>query len=834
MRFWINSLFIIYILVAPPLFGQGPIFYLDFNEASGATTTTESVSGQTLPLTNNFDRPERIDANFGQALRFDGYATWLTDGDFHIDQYDQQFTIEAWYATEAFTAEPAAIIQHISDTGGFSLQVNPYGRLVFTFFFDGNERTLTPNRQLSTYEWHHIVATVDGEDGQAVIYVDGEVWLSNNFTPDVPIDKTQSDLWVGKTSLNLRFAGFPINALNGAIDELKVYDRILSETEIRETYASAEQYETELFIDPDVRHAGDYLRPRYHPMPNTSWTNEPYGLTYYDGKYHLFFQKNPNGPYLYFMHWGHLSSPDLVTWKEEPIALAPFFGFDSFGVWSGTTILDDEGEPVIFYTGVDGAKAGIGSAYPLDSNLIEWEKNRQNPLIPNPPVNFFSLDFRDPYLFRRNDTYHMIVGSGLANNGGGILFTYSSTDLENWELEQPLFQSRNFQDHGTFWEMPAMFALDDDTYAVVVTPQFPGRPADVIYWTGTFDGEVFEPYQEEPGTLEILSEKLLAPAFGKDEKDEWTYIGIIPDDRDVGLQIAAGWRHTFSIPRQLRLLNDKQTLASVPHPNLCRLRLDTIALTDRTIMPNSSGNLPDFSSNQGEIDLELNVAGADLVQVHVLKSADGSERTSIILDRENNRVGLDRRFSSPYPTVEDIRFQEYVFNASGEVSVRAFIDHSVLEIFIDDLVVFSARVYPAEGSRGVDILTSGGPVEVLSFRGHQLGDKSDTFLAVSCPAEDLPDGLYTSTNELLDDDLIGVFPNPTNGHIQLSLNDELREPILLRVYRMDGQLVYQSGISARGDHNTVVPLQSDWPAGTYFLTITTADGKLGTKKIIKK
>ena len=532
------------------------------------------------------------------------------------------------------------------------------------------------------------------------------------------------------------------------------------------------------------------------------------------------------------MHWGHLSSPDLVTWKEEPVALAPSPGFDNFGVWSGTTILDDNGEVALFYTGVDGSKAGIGLATPLDSTLTQWEKERNNPLIPNPPPNFFSLDFRDPYVFKKDDLFYMIVGSGLSNDGGGILFTYTSPDLKSWTLVPPLFQSADFVQHGTFWEMPAMFEIEPGTYALVVTPQFPGAPADVIYWTGSFDGNTFQPYQENAKTLELLSEKLLAPAFGQDEDGRWTYIGIIPDDRDVALQIEAGWRHTFSLPRVTRLLEDNQTLATIPHPNLCRLRLDTMEVSDLTINANTPDNLSGFSGNQSELNFDLNFSTADYLEIQVLKNGNGTEKTSIILDRGNNRIGLDRRQSSPYPTVEDLKFQDYIFNATGDVEVRIFLDHSVLEVFVDQLVAFSARVYPREGSQGVDITTPSGQFLLNSFRGHQLGNKADFFTAIVCAEDTLPDQLYTGTNDLLEDYQISIYPNPASKSLYLELDQSIQGPVLVSLYSFDGKLM-QSASSSIEQAPIPIHLPQNLTPGNYLITIITQDGKMGVKKFVK-
>ena len=98
---------------------------------------------------------------------------------------------------------------------------------------------------------------------------------------------------------------------------------------------------------------------------------------------------------MFQQNWGHLVSPDLVNWHEVVPALWPSPGWDNYGIWTGHCILDQSNTPDIVFTGVDGVKAGIGSASPLTSNLLNWQKNVANPLIPAAPITPSNNDFRD-------------------------------------------------------------------------------------------------------------------------------------------------------------------------------------------------------------------------------------------------------------------------------------------------------------------------------------------------------------------------------------------------------------------------------------------------------
>ena len=154
----------------------------------------------------------------------------------------------------------------------------------------------------------------------------------------------------------------------------------------------------------------DRHRPRYHFTPAANWMNDPNGIIEWNGKYHLFYQHNPDAAIWDNMHWGHAVSDDLVHWADLPIALSPGPGGpDEDGCWSGCTV-NDEGAPTILYTGVQGD-------WTLPSNqrvclargtndLIAWEKNAGNPVIARPPEGLEVTGFRDPYVWREENLWH--------------------------------------------------------------------------------------------------------------------------------------------------------------------------------------------------------------------------------------------------------------------------------------------------------------------------------------------------------------------------------------------------------------------------------------------
>ena len=905
------------------------ILHFSFDEPSPALYTIEAVSNTSFPITNHFNNPERIDAVNNSALRLDGFSTFVAKS-FAIGEISRQMTIETWYATEAFTAstdgnrnpiENAAIISQISDNSGFALKIDPYGRVVFDFHADGNKYEVRTPGFIPKYVWNHIVATVDLTGRYAAVFVNGECRKTIGLDPHSELTLADVTLYLGKHNTAAYFAGFNLTTLNGALDEIKIFDTAFPANKIRARYESLAppvpdgflfedfegsdyrdwevigsafgsapatgtlpnqqavsgflgnqlvnsyvngdisqgkmtspefliQYDlikfligggrhpdrcairliinqeiiqtstgrnsetlireewdvsqywgqtahieivdsvtggwghilidhiactnipeyitADLYIDPHIRHGNDYLRPGYHPMPNTSWTNEPYGLTYYKGRYHLFFQKNPNGPYLHFMHWGHLSSPDLTDWKEEPVVFGPSPGFDDFGVWSGTTIKDADNKPVIIYTGVDVARAGIGIATPEDDGLISWKKYPGNPVIASAPSGL--LDFRDPFVWKDNDYFYMIVGSGKSNNAGGTLPTYRSQDLVNWTQIRTLHSNSTPQTTGFFWEMPFFFPLNKKSYVLGINPLFEGRRAQFMYWTGTWENEEFTPYFANPRSLDFSSRNLLAPAVGADSAGRVTYIGIIPEDRAVEDQIAAGWRHTFSLPRVVRMLNDS-TLGQIPHPNLCRLRGDGVRISDREIMPGTNFNLNEFRGTQIELELKIMADQASRFSVQVYKHADGTEFTAVTFNLDGNTISLDRRYSTHSVATKDLQTVRYVFDHQDTIRARIFLDHSTIEVFIDNLAAFSSRVYPSRiESDNVDLVVASGKVHIVSMNGWQLKSFGDAMDDTVCDPDQLPGEFRTNVRRPgYDPGEIAIYPNPAGDFFLIEL-----------------------------------------------------------------
>ncbi|QSZ53014.1 glycoside hydrolase family 32 protein [Paenarthrobacter sp. AT5] len=173
--------------------------------------------------------------------------------------------------------------------------------------------------------------------------------------------------------------------------------------------------------------------PRFHPRPAQGWINDPNGVSYIDGKYHVFFQYNPDSARHRLIQWGHVSSEDLVQWEEHPVALVPQAGGpDSAGCWTGVVTLDD-GVPTAAYSGVQdhGGHSQVVIARG-SSDLVSW--NQDGHVAASMPTDPTVTAVRDPFIFRFNGARYAVQGAGLAD-GRAALLLYSVEDMENWEYK---------------------------------------------------------------------------------------------------------------------------------------------------------------------------------------------------------------------------------------------------------------------------------------------------------------------------------------------------------------------------------------------------------------
>jgi beta-fructofuranosidase len=458
----------------------------------------------------------------------------------------------------------------------------------------------------------------------------------------------------------------------------------------------------------------DLQRPRYHVVSPSNWLNDPNGLIQKYGMYHLYYQFNPHNPRSETKHWGHVSSPDLVHWTYHPIALAPVPDSpDADGVYSGCAV--DRGEDVLLmYTGVAIDAAGVEHQLPcvatsIDPELIVWERWPGNPVIAAPPAELDLHFYRDHTIWRDGDAWLMGIGSSIVDVGGAVL-AYRSTDLIHWEYLHPLVVGRINHDDplqgGTGWECPDFYRTDAD-HGVLMISGHTNHPINVVWMTGEYGDARFRPAQRG---LVDGGPSFYAPQSFTDEIGRRVMFGWLRERRTVEAQVAAGWSGAMTLPR-IVTVSPEGAVETAPAPENDQLRLRELP-----VAVGADGGT-DLTGDTIELIATFAANSTDPVGLRV--RAGAAELTEITW--EAGALAVDSRQASTDPAAQGARSELPAAVAAEEaITLRVYLDRSVIEVYLNDRVCISERVYPLDpGSQGVAVI---GAEALVSLRAWAMGE----------------------------------------------------------------------------------------------------------------
>lgn len=433
--------------------------------------------------------------------------------------------------------------------------------------------------------------------------------------------------------------------------------------------------------------------PAVHLRPPRNWINDPNGLVFHDGQYHVFCQYNPYGPQHANMHWGHFRSPDLITWEELPIALAPTpGGDDADGCYSGNAI-SVEGRLVAFYSANRTGRwwQPVTTAESHDGGHT-WAKRPQL-LIPEPPAD--TTMYRDPYVWRQDGHWRMLVGAALADGRGAALL-YESDDLEHWDYRAPFHTGSpaTTADGPAGWECP-QYATFGDRGVLIVSDWTPeGGPSHVTVHTGREESARFTA-TAPPARLDHGPD-FYAPALLKaPEEDRWLLWGWAWEARDDTWAHEAGWAGVLTLPRELTLADDG-TVGQRPARELLALRGERVL--HRTGHVTRSGPV-DLGQVSRTFDLTavLIPDPTGLCGLRLVTSADGTEYLDIGLDPTAGQLTIDRSHASWDPRARTGTYAVPCPAAKvpgSPVELRVIVDGSIAEIYLATGQVLTIRFYP--------------------------------------------------------------------------------------------------------------------------------------------
>lgn len=684
---------------------QQPVVHFDMSLTQDGKIT-ESVTKNAYAVTSQLPAfaVKSID---GDALRFDGYSNYVQTGLSSSSLSTTALTLTVTLAAESYpmmkvdvaedTPTYACIFGNVDENNkkGIALELSSQGDLRFRFgssdgfLYTVEGDTKNTKHKLIRGQWNQVTAVLNKSGNSAKLYLNGEEIGTRRNRNNIV--HSTSNFFIGKSAEEKKEGLFHINTFCGLIDDIAIYNEV-------QTPSAFSSAETPDFNYPASRYEGSLWRPQFHGMPSGSWSNETHGMTFADGRYHVFFQKNANGPYMSRLHWGHISSENLYDWREELIAIAPGESYDIKGCWSGC-VFDNNGTPNILYTGVDNAKARIVQASPADQSLVKW--NKQGVVIDGTPAGGFQ-DFRDPYYFEANGQKYIIVGTG--KNGVGCC-TLHKQNGTSWSNDGAIFfQGTSAAQHGTFWEMPNVTPMGDGRFLFTCTPLGTSQGVRTLCWVGTIgsdgkftaDGNGIQ--YLEMGGISRDGYGLLSPTiYQKDGKT--LLLGIVPDKLPTRDNYEMGWAHNYSLPREISLASDG-TLVQKPYSGLTGMRTDNSYTHNGKLIGTQS--LAPVSGRQLELLGRFTVTSGEM-GFRFLKS--GSRQASLTYNADNGMLTLD--LTQLDRTANDNDSYKGTYSAAlpkkvaaGEkLKLHVYLDGSIADIFVNDTWAFSVRLFPTNSSQ---------------------------------------------------------------------------------------------------------------------------------------
>ena len=448
----------------------------------------------------------------------------------------------------------------------------------------------------------------------------------------------------------------------------------------------------------------DTHRPQFHFSPKAHWMNDPNGMVYLNGKYHLFFQYYPEGTTWGPMHWGHATSKDLVHWNEQAIALYP----DSLGwIFSGSAVYDKDNTSglgkngkmplVAIFTHHNSKLEKEGRkdyqyqsiAYSLDEGQT-WTKYEGNPVLQNPGI----VDFRDPKVRWNEEVRKWIMTLATKDR---ITF-YSSPDLKNWNKESEF--GENVGAHGGVWECPDLFpmSLNGKTMWVLLVSINPGGPnkgSATQYFVGDFDGKTFKPNSIETKWVDWGTDNYAGVTWSNtgDRRiflgwmSNWQYANVVPTEK---------WRSAMTIPRELSLkaIDNTIFLASEPVKELRKNMPKTYTMNNTLV--NGSLDLSDqIQAFNGQYQLKF--SSDQITNYSIVLSNDGGEELVIGFDKKANQYCIDRSRAGKINFEKGFGAKHTAPRISVDAGthVTLVVDVASVELFADSgLTVITDIVFP--------------------------------------------------------------------------------------------------------------------------------------------
>lgn len=456
----------------------------------------------------------------------------------------------------------------------------------------------------------------------------------------------------------------------------------------------------------------EIYRPNYHFTPAYGWMNDPNGMVYKDGEWHLFYQYNPYASVWGNMHWGHAISRDLVNWEHLPVAIAP----DGVGtIFSGSCVIDSNntagfGKDAIVAIYTSSGDAQIQSIAYSNDNGRTFRKYPGNPVLISNQGNF-----RDPKVFWHEETSKWIMILAV----GKEVHFYSSANLKDWAFESAF--GAEYGNHGGVFECPDIMELpvEGTSYKkwmviVNINPGGPSGGSATQYFTGDFDGKTFT-CESRPETVKWMD-------YGKDHYATVSFANA-PDNRHVVMAWMSNWqyagavptmqfRSANSVPRELSLYKsgDEHYLKVIPSPELDALRKEQVRKNVGTVSKEKT--FSDVLPGNFEMDVTFTPGSAKKFSLEF--SNDSGEKVVMAYDLAQLQFSMDRTqsgitgFSEDFPVVTAAPIA-----SAKQYRLRLYVDNCSIEAFDGDgRFAMTNIVFPSMPYKHVRFVSEGGSVKI--------------------------------------------------------------------------------------------------------------------------
>lgn len=750
-----------------------------FDETTGPMTK-ETVTGQSYKINYVFNE-ENQDKIFkeyndpllkkgvkGNALYMDGFSNKIENSDFKMPK--SEFTLSSWVAPRVF--ENASNFGYGHDTPARGHQrltailsqgeielgegfLFGYGRLGFWGIQLAlmNKETMEefvvgfydPINFLPLYEWSHISVSFNGNTGYISLSYNGEVSYEA-IIPDLAnteLIRSEEPLYMGYYCNPLIEFGVHRQMPAGLIDEVGIYNKSLAPAQIRSYYDSFKvdgKHPTldfdEVKLDNSV-YEGDRYRPQYHAIPPAVWMNEPHSPFYYKGRYHVFYQHNPSGPYWSQIRWGHLVSDDMIHWEYVKDAVAPTADICPEGVWTGGAVIGPDGTPWLAITAGTTTSTWTGQNVafahcvdPDDPDLTDWVVEEVLTITqPSDNSQGEREQFRDPFVWYDDGIYYMVVSTSIPGAGGSGA-VYTSTNMHEWDYKGYLFELdiMQYPEQGEHWECVVLLPISTEDgsvtkYILFDCPQYlqPGRTVECYYWIGNFDKNAcrFIPDDPKPKLFDLgngiytgqngfcfLTDE--DKANGKTVYESGrTVIYAIAQGKDAGTKHneMSGWAHNFAIPLELWLADNLVDVIRRPIKEIESLYDEVLYEYSGVGMDASEMNslISNVRGDTLRIDMSITLdPTSDVykggINVRYNKNSNAVETEKTAITFSNDGVYIDR--SNTTVIVEGMqKYPSHTWaNFGREFNVTILLDRSMLEVYVNDIMSFTTRVYPKYGN----------------------------------------------------------------------------------------------------------------------------------------